>query len=1150
MSYNDGAWSTFSAGVALVNGAAVSTWYTPVSTGNYDFRAIYSGDSKYLASQSGNGDEPLVVESGLGEVSVTTLLSQTIITLGDSITDDVTVASMGEPTPVPTGTVEFQVQIGAGEWNAFDTQTLSASGDDGVATSIAYEPLTVGSYHFRAIYSGDSEYLGSQSGDMDEPLTVQPQQSTDMIWTLLSQNSIILGESVTDNVTVPGMDGFPVPTGTVEFQVQIGAGVWTTFDTQTLSASGDDGVATSIAYMPMMVDAYHFRAVYLGDSEYFGSQSGDMDEPLIVNEASSTTMTVLGEDSIDLGQSVTDNATVTGLGDGFPMPTGTVDFQVSYDGGEWMTYDTGVILVNGAAISIMYMPMAAGDYDFRAIYSGDSNYLGSQSGDEDEPLYVTDSECGPCWGIILGQSVTDNATVTGLGDGYPMPTGTVDFQVNFEGGAWMTYDADVILVDGSAISTWYTPMVTGNYFFRAIYSGDDNYLPSQSGECEEPLCVAPASSTTVTLLSSDNINLGESITDFVTVSGLGNGFPVPTGSVDFQVQIGAGEWNNFDTQTLSALGDDGVATSIAYMPLSSGSYHFRAIYSGDSNYLASQSGDEEEPLTVQPALILIPVTTLLSQTTITLGDSITDDATVPGLGEPFAVPTGTVEFQVQIGAGVWTTFDTQTLSASGDDGVATSIAYMPMMVDDYHFRAVYLGDSNYLGSQSADGDEPLIVNEASSTTTTVLGTSSIILGQSVYDNATVMGLDGSFPMPTGMVDFQVSFNGGAWETYHADVVLVDGKATSNWYMPMMTGDYDFRAIYSGDSNYLGSQSADGDEPLLVSEASSTTTTMLGALNIILGQSVTDNATVTGLGDGFPMPTGTVDFQVRINDGAWTTYDAGVVLVNGEAMSIWYMPMLAVEHDFRAIYSGDDSYLPSQSGECEEPLCVAPASSTTTTLLSSDHIYVGGSVTDDATVTGLGNGFPVPTGSVDFQVQIGAGEWNTFDTEQLSNGVATSMAYMPLTAGSYHFRAIYSGDDNYFGSQSGNMDEPLQVDLAPSVTTTELGVTIITLGQSVTDNATVTGLGDGFPMPTGTVDFQVSFNGGAWATYDAGVVLVNGEATSTWYKPMAAGNYTFRAIYSGDSNYLGSQSGDGDEPLEVLRAPSDTTTDLGGMPRRR
>ena len=254
------------------------------------------------------------------------------------------------------------------------------------------------------------------------------------------------------------------------------------------------------------------------------------------------------------------------------------------------------------------------------------------------------------------------------------------------------------------------------------------------------------------------------------------------------------------------------------MPLSSGSYHFRAIYSGDSNYLGSQSGDEEEPLTVQPALILIPVTTLLSQTTITLGDSITDDATVPGLGEPFAVPTGTVEFQVQIGAGVWTTFDTQTLSASGDDGVATSIAYMPMMVDDYHFRAVYLGDSNYLGSQSADGDEPLIVNEASSTTTTVLGTSSIILGQSVYDNATVMGLGGSFPMPTGMVDFQVSFNGGAWETYHADVVLVNGKATSTWYMPMVTGDYDFRAIYSGDSNYLGSQSADGDEPLIVNEA--------------------------------------------------------------------------------------------------------------------------------------------------------------------------------------------------------------------------------------------------------------------------------------------------------------------------------------------
>ena len=102
---------------------------------------------------------------------------------------------------------------------------------------------------------------------------------------------------------------------------------------------------------------------------------------------------------------------------------------------------------------------------------------------------------------------------------------------------------------------------------------------------------------------------------------------------------------------------------------------------------------------------------------------------------------------------------------------------------------------------------------------------------------------------------------------------------------------------------------------------------------------------------------------------------------------------------------------------------------------------------------------------------------------------------------------------------------------------------IVLGQSVRDNATVTGL-DGFPVPSGTVDFQVSFNGGAWTTYDAGVALMDGSAISTWYTPHAAGNYTFQAVFSGDSNYLESHSNPLSEPLHVEKAPSNTTTDLG------
>jgi hypothetical protein len=44
--------------------------------------------------------------------------------------------------------------------------------------------------------------------------------------------------------------------------------------------------------------------------------------------------------------------------------------------------------------------------------------------------------------------------------------------------------------------------------------------------------------------------------------------------------------------------------------------------------------------------------------------------------------------------------------------------------------------------------------------------------------------------------------------------------------------------------------------------------------------------------------------------------------------------------------------------------------------------------------------------------------------------------------------------------------------------------------------------------------------------------------------MDAGNYSFKAVYSGDDNYFGSQSCPGSEPLLVDRAGSHTITDLG------
>ena len=958
--------------------------------------------------------------------------------------------------------------------------------------------------------------------------------------TYLSDEKIVFGCSVTDKAIVCGLCKDKCPTGTVDFQVSYEGGCWVTYDhCVTLEC----GIAVSECYTPAAPGPYEFRAVYNGDCNFIGSQNM-CPELLCVTQACTTTTTSVGVTTIEEGQAITDNATVCGLGDGFPVPTGTVTFQVSYNNGTWMTYSANVSLVDGMATSALYTPAEEGYYSFQAIYHGDCNYLCSMSKSGSEILMVTNEGIGQpddnsttvtmlsSDHIVLGCSVMDNATVTG-GEGGDL-SGNVSFQVSYNEGTWKTYDANVTLVDGMASSAWYTPCMAGCYEFRAIYNGNSDILPSMSGNTSEPLTVCPACSQTTTCLSNSQINLGCSVYDTAHVCGLGDGFPAPTGCVTFWVSSDCG---NSWTQIGNAVElNNGMATSICYTPCAAGSYEFKAMYGGDCNYLCSHSCPQSEILKVCGEC-----------RNITLGQSVTDNATVTGLGDGFPAPTGTVDFQVSYEGGCWVTYDHCVPLV---DCQAVSSWYTPLVTGHYDFRAVYSGDCNYQCSVSGNCSEPLCVHPACSTTATMLSASTIALGNSVTDNVTVTGLGGLFPVPIGTVDFQVSYNEGPWTTYDADVALVNGIATSAYYMPLAAGNYEFQAIYSGDSNYRCSVSGEDAELLLVTPglgaSGPTINTDLGVTEICLGHSVTDNATVVGLGGEFPMPTGTITFWVSYNEGPWMIYDANVTLVNGNATSAFYMPVATGSYEFQASYSGDSNYLPSVSGEDAELLQVDMAPSHTTTCLSSGDIVLGCSVYDTAHVCGLGDGFPAPTGCVTFWVSSDCGNsWTQIgNAVELNNGMATSICYTPCAAGSYEFKAMYGGDCNYLCSHSCPGSEQLCVEKAPSYVFTCLGTNNITLGQSVTDNVTVIGLCDGFPVPTGPVTFQVSFNGGDWVTYDIQMLDCHGMATSTWYTPMCAGHYEFRAVYSCDCNYQESSSCPLSEPLCVDRAPSTTTTDLG------
>ena len=214
------------------------------------------------------------------------------------------------------------------------------------------------------------------------------------------------------------------------------------------------------------------------------------------------------------------------------------------------------------------------------------------------------------------------------------------------------------------------------------------------------------------------------------------------------------------------------------------------------------------------------------------------------------------------------------------------------------------------------------------------------------------------------------------------------------------------------------------------------------------------------------------------------------------------------------------------------VCVSP--DTTAPVISG--VASTSITTSGATVSWTTN--EAATSQVEYGQTTSYGSSTTLDPNLVTSH---SVNLSGLTANTtYHYRVI-SKDSSGNSATSGDFSLTTfnTVALATSVTTTALSNTTIALGGNVTDAATIT-TSTG-PGATGTVDFQVSTDGGStWTDFGSAVALVGGSATSISYTPATAGTYYFRAVYSGDSNYRNSQSGNTEESLTVT---STSTTQL-------
>jgi hypothetical protein len=230
-------------GTTVVSGGKAIFSTSKLAGGSHSITASYLGSTYFVASASG----PLtqVVENDSATVISS---SANPSEYGESVTLTATIAYGG---PIPTGTLTFKAGT-----VILATVTVSGTGTGTYTTSA----FTVASHAITAVYSGDSNYVGSTSAVFSQ-VVHKAATSTSVASSL---NPSTVGESVTFTATVNSVaPGTGTPTGTVKFYSgttllgshSLTAGI-AAFATKKLTSGTDD-----------------ITAVYVGNADYDTSTS-------------------------------------------------------------------------------------------------------------------------------------------------------------------------------------------------------------------------------------------------------------------------------------------------------------------------------------------------------------------------------------------------------------------------------------------------------------------------------------------------------------------------------------------------------------------------------------------------------------------------------------------------------------------------------------------------------------------------------------------------------------------------------------------------------------------------------------------------------------------------------------------------------------
>ena len=461
-----------------------------------------------------------------------------------------------------------------------------------------------------------------------------------------------------------------------------------------------------------------------------------------------------------------------------------------------------------------------------------------------------------------GDAVTLTATVNVGGSA---ATGTVEL-----------FDGSTLLgsapLSGSPAQVTFTTsaLSSGTHPMTARYDGAANYSASTSPILSQ--VVNPGvSSTVVSLTTGTNpSSFGQPLTFTAAVTvGLGT----PTGIVIFYDGV-----TPLGTAALNGSGNALLITSA----LQIGTHSITAFYAGDSNVTGSTSSPITQTVTQATSGIVLALTT--GATPSGFGQTLTFTATV---SPQFAgLPTGMVTF-----------YDGSTVLGTGalNGSTHATLTTISLQLGTHSITAVYAGDTNFSGSTSSLIMQTVTQATSSVAVTLTMGANPSLFGQALTFTATISPQFGG--TPTG----QVTFKDGSTVM---GIRALNGSAKAViTTLGLGIAVHSITAIYTGDQNFIGSDSSASPLSQTVNTNSGTaltslvfTTTPTIAPNTpLFRKTVTLTATATP-----GAATGTVSFV----DG---TTLLGTATLSGGVASITTSQLGPGKHFIAVSYSGDSTY---------------------------------------------------------------------------------------------------------------------------------------------------------------------------------------------------------------------------------------------------